>query len=89
MAYAGVYLLTDFIVIFLQVKSDVFIVISYHRISLLMVLAYGASLVTLKNPPTNAEDSSLIPGSGRSPGGRHSNSLQYSCLENLMNRGAW
>ena len=82
MAYAGVYLLTDFIVIFLQVKSDVFIVTSYHRISLLMVLAYGASLVTLKNPPTNAEDSSLIPGSGRSPGEGNSNPFQYSCLEN-------
>ena len=31
----------------------------------------------------------LIPGSGRSPGGRHGNPLQYSCLENLMGRGAW
>ena len=30
-----------------------------------------------------------IPGSGRSPGGEHGNPLQYSCLENLMNRGAW
>ena len=32
---------------------------------------------------------SLIPGSGRSPGGGHSNPLQYSCLENPMERGAW
>ena len=31
----------------------------------------------------------LIPGLGRSPGGRHGNPLQYSCLENLMGRGAW
>ena len=30
-----------------------------------------------------------IPGSGRSPGGRHDNPLQYSCLENSMNRGGW
>ena len=30
-----------------------------------------------------------IPGSGRSPGGGHSNPLQYSCLENPMDRGAW
>jgi len=30
-----------------------------------------------------------IPGSGRSPGGGYGNSLQYSCLENLMDRGAW
>ena len=30
-----------------------------------------------------------IPGSGRSPGGEHGNPLQYSSLENSMNRGAW
>ena len=30
-----------------------------------------------------------IPGSGRSPGGGHGNPLQYSCLGNLMDRGAW
>ena len=34
-------------------------------------------------------DSGLIPGSGRSPGGGHGNPLQYSCLENPMDRGAW
>ena len=34
-------------------------------------------------------DVGLIPGSGRSPGGGHGNPLQYSCLENLMNRGDW
>ena len=33
-------------------------------------------------------DSSSIPGSGRFPGGRHDNPLQYSCLENPMDRGA-
>ena len=37
----------------------------------------------------DAEDPGLIPGSGRSPGEGNSNSLQYSCLENLMDRGAW
>jgi len=31
----------------------------------------------------------LIPGSGKSPGGGHGNPLQYSCLENPMDRGAW
>ena len=31
----------------------------------------------------------FIPGSGRSPGGGRGNPLQYSCLENLMDRGAW
>ena len=34
-------------------------------------------------------DTGLIPGSGRTPGGRHGNPLQYSCLENPMDRGAW
>ena len=50
----------------------------------------GDSVV--KNPPANAEDtgdSGLIPGLGRSPGGGNANSLQYSCLGNPMDRGAW
>ena len=34
-------------------------------------------------------DSGLIPGSGRSPGGGHGNPVQYSCLENSIDRGAW
>ena len=36
-----------------------------------------------------AGDAGLIPGPGRSPGGEHGNPLQYSCLENSMDRGAW
>ena len=36
-----------------------------------------------------AGDQGLIPGLGRSPGGGHGNPLQYSCLENPMDRGAW
>ena len=46
----------------------------------------------VNNLPANAEDirdMGSIPGSGRSPGGRHGSSLQYSCLENLLDRGAW
>ena len=46
----------------------------------------------VKNPPANAgdvRDLGSIPGSGRSPGGGHGNPLQYSCLENPMDRGAW
>ena len=42
-----------------------------------------------KNLPANAGDTGSIPGSGRSPGGGHGNLLQYSCLENPMDRGAW
>ena len=44
------------------------------------------------NPTANAgdrRDTGLIPGSGRCPGGGHGNPLQYSCLENLTDRGAW
>ena len=34
-------------------------------------------------------DASAVPGSGRTPGGEHGNPLQYSCLENPVDRGAW
>ena len=50
----------------------------------------GGSVV--KNQPAKAADAgeeSLIPGLGRSPGRGHGNPLQYSCLENPMDRGAW
>ena len=43
----------------------------------------------VKNPPANAGDLGLIPGSGRSPGEGNGNPLQYSCLKNPMDRGAW
>ena len=46
--------------------------------------------LVVKNLPANAgdiRDTGLIPGSGRCPGGGHSNPLQYSCLENPMDRG--
>ena len=43
----------------------------------------------IKNPRANAGDTVSIPGSGRSPGGGNGNPLQYSCLENSMDRGAW
>ena len=42
-----------------------------------------------KNLPANAGDVGLIPGFGRSPGGGHGKSLQYSCIENPLDRGAW
>ena len=43
----------------------------------------------VKNPPANAGEMGLIPGSGRSPGEENGNPLQYSCLEYPMDRGAW
>ena len=42
-----------------------------------------------KNPPANAGDASLILGSGRSPEEGNGNPLQYSCLGNTMDTGAW
>ena len=48
--------------------------------------------LVVKNLPANARDvrdMGSIPGLGRSPGGGHSNPLQYSYLENPMDRGAW
>ena len=47
----------------------------------------GGSVV--KNLPANAGDTGSIPGLGRSPGEGNGKPLQYSCLENPMNRGAW
>ena len=44
---------------------------------------------TVRIPPANAGDTSPIPGLGRFPGGEESNPLQYSCLRNPMDRGAW
>ena len=43
----------------------------------------------VKASASNAGDPGLIPGSGRSPGEGNGNPLQYSCLENLLDRGAW
>ena len=43
----------------------------------------------VKNLPANAGDTGSIPGSGKSPGGGICNLLQYSCLKNPMDRGAW
>ena len=49
-------------------------------------------MLVIKNLPVNAgglTEEGSIPGSGRSPGGGHGNLLQYSCLKNPMDRGAW
>ena len=59
-----------------------------------LVHVRGTSQVALvvKNPPANAGDVrnvGLIPGLGRFPGGGHGNPLQYSCLVNPVDRGAW
>ena len=56
-------------------------------------LRWGSQVaLVVKNLPANAGDvrgTCSIPGFGRSPGGGHGNPLQYSCLENPMDKGAW
>ena len=57
-----------------------------------MYIKASQVLLVVKNLPANArdiKDAGLIPGQGRSPEGGHSNPLQYCCLENPMDRGAW
>ena len=59
--------------------------------SVVFTLNYGLPRLVVKNLSANSGDIrnvGLIPGLGRSPGGGHSNPLQYSCLENPMDRGA-
>ena len=58
--------------------------------SLMGIFSPGGTVV--KDPPANAgdvSDAGLIPGLGKSPGGGCGNPLQYSSLENLIDRGAW
>ena len=61
--------------------------------SIALCIVYGfPGCSVVKSPPANAgdrRDVGLIPGWGRSPGGGNGNSLQYSCLENLMDKGDW
>ena len=68
----------------LRVK-DLFIIL----ITGMVLSSPGGSVVKKKNFHTNAGDSGCIPGWGRSPGKGNGNPLQYSCLENSMDRGAW
>ena len=68
--------------------------ISIYRISFHFLSRMSLCLlfVDIKNPPANAgntRDMVLIPGLGRSSGEGNGNPLQYSCLKNSMDRGAW
>ena len=57
----------------------------FHRI----LCTFGLVAQLVKNPPAMQEDPVSIPGSGRALGEGNGNPLQYSCLENPKNRGAW
>ena len=53
------------------------------------ICVYTYIIGSVTDSVCNAGDMGLIPGSGRSPGGGNGNTLQYSCLENSMDRGIW
>ena len=64
----------------------------YANISMCEHVQAFQVVLVVKNLPASARDvrdAGSNPGLGRSPGGGHSNPLQYSCLENPMDRGAW
>ena len=60
-----------------------------RRLNIYIIYIYTNSLSVGKESAFSAEDQGSIPGLGRSPGERNGNSLQYSCLENLVDREAW
>ena len=60
-----------------------------QKLCLLLSLFGFPGGTVVKNSPANAGEVGLIPGLGRSPGEVHGNPLQYSCLQNSMDRGAW
>ena len=58
----------------------------------IVIYRMASQVELIKNLPARAgdvRDSGSVPGLGRSPGGRHGNPLQYSCLENPKDREAW
>ena len=64
----------------------------YQISTKLTLLKASQFSIVVKNQPANAgdiRDTGSIPESGRASGGGHSNPLEYSCLENLMDREAW
>jgi len=74
-----------------EIIGNIYITVKYINMCVPYVWASQVALV-VKNLPANvgdARDAGLIPGLGRSPGGGHGNPLQYSCLENPMDRGVW
>ena len=63
-------------------------IVDFHKCYWIMGFL-GGSVVKKKYLPANTGNVGLIPGSVRSPGEGNGNPLQYSCLGNPMDRGAW
>ena len=70
----------------MNTMNEVIIMLIHIRIPLLPGFPVGSGV---KNLPANAEEGGLNPGSGRSPGVGNGNPLEYSCLGNPMDSGAW
>ena len=73
---------------FIQIGKKVSIVLIFINLIKLIIWGFPCSSVS-EESACNAGDLGSIPGSGRSPGEGNGNPLQYSCLENPMDRGAW
>ena len=81
------------------IKKKKLLTLAWHRCFIVILQTSKLVLTTVlksfpagsdgKESACNAGDASLIPGSGGSPGEGNGNRLQYSCLENSMDRGAW
>ena len=71
-----------------SVLTQVGVQLAFYHLGLCVHMGFPGVPV-VKNLSAKAEDPASIPGLGRPPGGGNGNSLQYLCLENPMNRGAW
>ena len=78
-----------------QIPKYVYVRLLLHQLYRIAIELYNIFICTYrgdsdgKESACNTGDPSAIPGLGRSPGGGHGNALQYPCLENPMDRGAW
>ena len=76
--------------IFIEKKFLIELLVSHvHHSGSVIYIKYFPGGSVVKNLPTDAGDSGLTPGLGRSPGEGNGNPLQYSCLGKILDRGAW
>ena len=75
---------------FFTLLDDFHMIFSFScKINFVIGASQMAKRLKKKNLPANVGDTSLIPGSGKTPGEGNSKPLQYSCLGNPMDRGDW
>ena len=76
--------------IFIEKKFLIELLVSHvHHSGSVIYIKYFPRGSVVKNLPTDAGDSGLTPGLGRSPGEGNGNPLQYSCLGKILDKGAW